>query len=134
MTTLPPGDEPGVKAIPASRGAHAVADRAVGNWNAIQARLAPVIGEDGFRVLFARGLHRARIEHAWLAIDVVEDGIAFSKLKASLESQTPERAEAGDRALIAHFTELLDTLIGKALAARLLVRPATGKRPKRPRR
>jgi hypothetical protein len=123
-----------VKRNPESRRAHAVAEAAVGSWNAIQARLAPVIGQDGFRVLFARSLHRARIEHAWLATDVGEDGIAFSKLKASLESQAPERAEAGSRVLMAHFTDLLVTLIGKALAARLLGRPETAKRPKRPRR
>jgi hypothetical protein len=123
-----------VRKNPESRRAHAVADTAAGSWSAIQARLAPVIGQDGFRVLFARSLHRARIEHAWLATDAVEDGIAFSKLKASLESQPLERAEAGSRLLMAHFTDLLGTLIGKALAARLLGRPETGKRPKRPRR
>jgi hypothetical protein len=131
-TNSPPPDA--VKKTPESRRAHAVADAAVGNWSAIQARLAPVIGQDGFRVLFARSLHRARIEHAWLATDAVEDGIAFSKLKASLESQAPERAEAGSRVLMAHFTDLLGTLIGKALADRLLGTPETGKRPKRPRR
>ena len=44
-------------------------------------------------------------------------------LKASLESQTPERAKVGNRALMAQFNELLNALIGEQLAARLLSQP-----------
>jgi len=53
---------------------------------------------------------------------------------AELLRQTPEHAEGGSRALTANFIELLDALIGKALATRLLGRHETGNRPKRPRR
>lgn len=96
------------------------AERANFTWEQVQSRLAPVIGEDGFRVLFARSLHRARIDHPWLALEAAEDNAPFSMLKASLGSQTHARAEEGSRALMNHFNELLNSLIGKDLAARLL--------------
>jgi hypothetical protein len=86
----------------------------------VRSRLAPIIGEDGFRVLFARSLHRARIEHPWLAREPVPGDVAFSTLKASLESQTPELAAHASRALVANFNDLLHALIGEELASRLL--------------
>ncbi len=98
----------------------AVAAAAVRRWDRVQSRLAPIIGEDGFRVLFARSLHRARIEHPWLARDPVAGMDAFSTLKASLEAQAPERAASGSLALMANFNDLLHALIGEELASRLL--------------
>lgn len=90
-------------------------------WSLVHSRLSPIIGDDGFRVLFARSLHRARAEHPWLAqIDGGGRGNAFPALRASLEAQTRERAASGNRALAAHFNALLNGLIGEVLAARLL--------------
>ena len=86
----------------------------------MQSRLAPILGEDGFRVLFARSLHRARADHPWLAREAVKGTVAISMLKASLGSQPPALAEEGNRALMNHFNALLNSLIGKELAARLL--------------
>ena len=108
------------KSAPGSLDARAIAGAAVRNWVQVQSRLAPIIGEDGFRVLFARSLHRTRMEHAWLARDPAQANAAFSSLKKSLESQSPERAAEGGRALVAHFNQLLHALIGEELAARLL--------------
>ena len=104
-------------------GAAAIAADTVRNWDLVQSRLTPIIGEDGFRVLFARSLHRARFEHPWLAREPVKADVPFSMLRASLESQTPEHAEVGSRTLMAQFNELLNTLIGEQLAARLLGQP-----------
>jgi len=89
----------------------------------MRSRLAPIIGEDGFRILFARSLHRARADHPWLAREALQPDIPFSSLKASLESQAPERAAQGIRVLGAHFDALLHALIGKELADRLLAAP-----------
>ena len=105
---------------PKRRDAPAIAAAAVRRWDLVQSRLAPIIGEDGFRVLFARSLHRARIEHPWLGREPAKADVPFSTLKASLESQAPERAEEGNRALIVNFNELLNALIGKQLAARMV--------------
>ncbi len=100
--------------------APAIAATAILTWGSVQSRLAPIIGEDGFHVLFARSLHRARVEHPWLAREAVQADNPFSTLKASLESQTTERAAEGSRALMAQFNELLGALIGEDLAGRLM--------------
>ena len=102
-------------------GARPIAGAAMRNWRLVHSRLAPIIGEDGFRVLFARSLHRARLKHAWLARGgPASADSAFPALQESLASQTPEHATAGSRALAAHFNALLNALIGEELAARLL--------------
>jgi hypothetical protein len=97
-----------------------IAGAAVRSWEVVRSRLAPIIGEDGFRVLLARSLHRARKEHPWLARDAAQGDIAFAALKASLEAETPERAASGSRALATQFDELLYALIGEELATRLI--------------
>ena len=88
----------------------------------MQARLSPIIGDDGFRVLFARSLHRARAEHPWLAREpATGDGDhRFTALAASLKAQKRATAASGNRALAAHFNGLLNVLIGEELATRLL--------------
>jgi hypothetical protein len=90
----------------------------------MRSRLAPIIGEDGFRILFARSLHRARAEHPWLARETVSPDNSFSSLTESLASQPPERAALGIRGLAAQFDDLLHALIGEELAARLLLNPS----------
>ena len=108
------------KSAPGTIDARPIAGAAVHNWDLVQSRLAPIIGQDGFRVLFARSLHRARLEHAWLARDPAQADAPFSALEKSLESQAPERAAEGNLALVTHFNELLHGLIGEELAARLI--------------
>jgi hypothetical protein len=102
------------------RDTDAIAAAAVRNWDSTRSRLAPIVGEDGFRLLYARSLHRARIKHPWLAREMVQGNNPFSMLKASLESQSTEHAEEGSRALTTNFNELLNALIGEELASRLL--------------
>lgn len=119
------------RANPDRTGAAAIAADTVRSWELVQAQLAPIIGDSGFRVLFARSLHRARIEHSWLSREPGEADVPFSMLKASLESQAPKQAEDGSRALMTQFNELLTALIGKQLAARLLTNH--GGRQARPR-
>jgi hypothetical protein len=99
-----------------------IAAAAVSNWEVVESRLAPIIGADGFRVLYARSLHRARVQHPWLARDPVKGEPLFATLHASLEAESPERAAQASRALTEDFNQLLDALIGKELAARLLAR------------
>jgi hypothetical protein len=100
--------------------AAAIAAAAIRGWDLVQARLAPIIGEDGFRVLLARSLHRARAQHPWLARDPVKGDLPFATLLASLERESAQRAAQGSRALQENFDELLNALIGEELATRLL--------------
>ena len=112
----------------------AVALEVVRDWDLVRSRLAPIIGEDGFRILYARSLHRAREEHPWLAREAVVSDNPFSSLKASLASQSPELAAQGMRSHVAQFDDLLHALIGKALANRLLADPIAPTSPRRTRR
>jgi hypothetical protein len=101
----------------------AVALEVVRDWDLVRSRLAPIIGEDGFKILYARSLHRARAEHPWLAREAVASDNPFSSLRASLASQSPEQAALGSRSHAAQFHDLLHALIGKELADRLLADP-----------
>ena len=89
-------------------------------WKRARARLVPVIGESGFRILFARSLHLARREHAWLARTPVAAEEVFDDLQASFDARPRNEAQAADRALTGHFIALLHSLIGVALTGRLL--------------
>ena len=97
-----------------------IAAQAVLEWEALQSRLAPIIGESGFRVLFARSLHRARGEQPWLAREPAPGDERFSMLRASLEAQLPDIASLASRALMNEFKELLAALIGEDLVNRML--------------
>jgi len=100
--------------------AAAIAAAAVASWVSVQSRLAPIIGEDGFRVLFARSLHRARQHHPWLARQPVPGDWPYAMLQASLESRAPQEAKEGSLTLRESFNGLLNALIGAELAQRLL--------------
>jgi hypothetical protein len=98
----------------------AIAAAAVSAWTHAESRLVPIIGEDGFRVLYARSLHRARAQHPWLARDPAKGEPPFAALTTSLKAESAQRAAEGSRALMENFHELLNALIGEELAARLL--------------
>ncbi len=106
-----------------SRDAQARIQDAVASWETVRSRLAPVIGENGFRVLFARSLHKTRPDFPWLVRDDNPAEPAFVALRACFEGQAPERVEAADRKLVAAFIALLNDLIGATLTARLLPPP-----------
>jgi hypothetical protein len=116
---------PGLKASPPKvrmprPDARAIAKAAVSSWARLQSRLVPIIGEDGFRVLYARSLHRARLKHPWLARDPVKGDLPYEALHASLEMESAQRATEGSRALRENFNDLLNSLIGEELATRLM--------------
>ena len=114
---------PRSKDKPEGRDAAAVAQFAIARWTSIRARLAPIIGEDGYRILFARSLHLARAKYPWLSRDPLAGDAPFAGLQASLASRTSEQANAGGGELMNRFTELLSALIGEELAGRLIGPP-----------
>jgi hypothetical protein len=103
--------------------AEAIAEIAVRAWQGLADRLAAVIGERGFRVLYARSVHLTQAQFPWLLppspqSDSPEPLIAG--LRQSLELQQPALAADANRALLRTFTGLLGSLVGEVLTARLV--------------
>jgi hypothetical protein len=89
-------------------------------WEEARTQLVPVIGENGFRILFARSLHLTRHDFPWLSRVRTPTEQPLADLKASYEGETAQHAREANVALLVTFTSLLHTLIGKALTRRLL--------------
>jgi hypothetical protein len=84
--------------------------------------LAPLIGQVGMDALAARAVHLAQREYPWLAKtrDPEQAEGPFPHASFSLERQGPALAIEAAAAVLATFTELLATLIGEPLTARLM--------------
>ncbi|MBC8022068.1 MAG: hypothetical protein H7Y14_03055 [Burkholderiales bacterium] len=111
------------KTGPGPRDARTVAEASLRDWEEMLSRLAPVIGDSSFRVLFARSLHKTRYTFPWLAHDATPSAYPFVGLEDSLRERPGAHAENANRELRAAFVALLDDLIGKPLATRLLNTP-----------
>ncbi len=83
-------------------------------------RLSPLIGEGGFRLLYARSLHLSSFKFPWLAGAPARSGSPFAELETGLKSQAPSIAAEAGGVVVATFTGLLHTLIGEGLTKRLL--------------
>jgi hypothetical protein len=88
----------------------------------ISAVLTPVLGSRGVAALYQRALHLARSRHAWLdeAVEVVQPTIDLVALRAAFVRQDRAEAAAAATAVLQCFHDLLASLIGAALCARLL--------------
>jgi len=99
-----------------------VAETASRRWEDIAARIAPIIGERGFRALYARSVHMVQPRFPWAASPVAPEQAHsfFATFAESLERQPPGVAADAQQALLLTFTQLLDAFIGGALTSRLL--------------
>jgi hypothetical protein len=106
-----------------------MADRLQWSWQQIALHLTPLIGEAGFQSLYARTVHLTMPHVAGLrpAPKSTSFDAALQRLKEDLASLAPADAERAGKRLLATFTELLSTLIGEALTARILRTSLTGK-------
>ena len=93
------------------------------SWEEARSRLVPVIGERGFRILLERSLHLTRREHFWMGRLTETSDRPLADLQSILVAESEEQALAANRALRAHFMDLLHTLIGEGLTNRLLDSP-----------
>jgi hypothetical protein len=113
--------------------AAAIAEEALRTWDHIARRLSPIVGDGGFRALYARGLHLTRVTYPWLAAVQGDEQASepIIRLKLSLQRRDAADAKAASVALLATFTELLCTFVGEGLTTRLLssVRAADSPRP-----
>lgn len=86
-------------------------------WERLAIELSGIIGHSGFDTLYARSVHLARAQYAWLQ----EGGDPrFDKLKTSLEAQELALAGAASVALLIIFTDTLIQLIGESLTTAIL--------------
>lgn len=108
--------------------AEAIAEAAISTWSGVVFHLAPIIGEGGVGSLYARSVHLTRASFPWLAASstlqpasrVQQTDWPFINLRMSLAQREPAEASNASSALLDTFLELLATLIGEPLTARLL--------------
>lgn len=85
-------------------------------------QLIAIVGVSGFDSLYARGVSLTQARFPWLAASAASAPVddRFADLKASLEDKTPELACEASRLLLITFTDILASLIGEPLTARIL--------------
>ena len=99
-----------------------IAEALLGHWRRIEAALAPIVGQRGVAALFARTLHLAGRDHAWLIATPASTAgpIDTDALHTALCGQSAATAAVAGDAFINHFTALLTSLIGPSLADHLI--------------
>lgn len=99
-----------------------VAGEAIAAWEAIHRAMVPVIGPRGSAALHHRTLHAARATYPWLEAACHAAGRPgdLGALRDALASRTAVEAAAAHDSMVLSFLELLTTLIGAPLTARLL--------------
>lgn len=108
-----------------SQRAQNVAELTLQLWESMAAELIPLIGEDGFAMLYTRSLYLTRITFPWLANGVQGEHAPsqangqFAWLKASLQNK-PDEAGDASQALLTTFTDILAALIGETLTNGIL--------------
>ncbi|UWF50115.1 hypothetical protein NYP20_03875 [Pseudomonas sp. N3-W] len=88
----------------------------------MDAALAPIIGQQGVAALYRRSLHLCAATHPRLAgtYDSVQANLGHAALKSILIEQNETDALFFGEVLLTTFYDLLTTLIGPSLTARLL--------------
>ncbi|NPC56335.1 hypothetical protein [Caenimonas soli] len=98
-----------------------LADAAVSQWQAIDAALAPIIGNLGVAALYHRSLFLSLKAHPWLDHQRSPDVLDLPALRAALlAARDPAEVPEASATLLRTFMELLASLVGAPLAERLL--------------
>ena len=90
------------------------------SWRRLADQLGPLIGDNGFCALYGRALRL--VGYTWLATTAPckTRAAQIDALDDMLASVAPDLAQVAHAALLQTFTDLLASLIGHALARRLL--------------
>jgi hypothetical protein len=90
-------------------------------WHAVDATLSPLLGPLGVAAMYRRSLALSAQVHPWLPHpDAADPGPDIAALAAALEGQDGARALAAGHAFLLAFQDLLASLVGASLGARLL--------------
>lgn len=102
--------------------ARAFADATIEIWQEIALHLTPVIGAQGLVVLFNRSLHLTSANFHWLSTlgHTQDTAQQLPKLRTLLAEQSVTEAAQASGNWFVMLTELLASLIGESLTARLL--------------
>lgn len=102
--------------------ADAIAQATLDTWQQIAAQMESVIGARGVDALFTRSLHVVGKRYRWLEISGVRGNAAVSlaTIKSCFESQDATVAIDAACELLTTFAELLASLIGESLTARIV--------------
>ena len=97
-----------------------LADAAVSQWQAIDAALAPIIGNLGVAALYHRSLFLSFKAHPWLDHERSPDVLDLPALRALLAGRDAADVSEASATLLRTFMDLLASLVGAPLAERLL--------------
>ncbi len=84
------------------------------------ATLSPMIGIRGAAALYARSVHIARDRHPWLPDEGMSALEGSDTLRSILAERSDVETASAAAAILASFNTVLVSLIGQALATRLL--------------
>jgi len=108
--------------IDADAGAAQIAAAVLAIWEEIDDALTPIVGPLGVVALYRRTVHLVAAQYPWLAGR--DEGVLTDTdpavLKSVLAQRSSAEAAAGGSAFLDTFHELLASLIGPSLTARLL--------------
>lgn len=91
-------------------------------WEPLAKHIVSLVGEGGFNSLYERSLFLNQSTLPLLAasrLPVLTDP-QFANLKKSFKGQTPEQINEANRLLLITLTDILASLIGEPLTARIL--------------
>lgn len=108
--------------VDADANAEQIAAAVLAIWAEIDDALTPIVGPLGLVALYRRTVHLAAAQHPWLAGR--DEGVLTDTdpavLKSVLAQRSSAEAAAGGSTFLNTFHELLASLIGPSLTARLM--------------
>ena len=91
-------------------------------WEQLAPELISIMGEGGFKPLYARSIRLASKRHEWLLPCAAKPvtGVQFTELAACLQAQDIVDAQQASLDLLTIFLDVLASLIGEELTTHLL--------------
>jgi len=101
---------------------HTEVPAAINLWEQMATQLIALVGEDGFNSLYVRSVFLSQSTFPWLAASSLlpRTDYRFANLKTTLEGQPPAQVVKASSFLLITFTDILASLIGEQLTARVL--------------
>lgn len=99
-----------------------VAYAAIDLWERLAIQIVSIVGDGGFNSLYERSVFLTQAAFPWLeaASQPPQTDHRFAQLKMSFEGKTPAQTSAANSLLLITFTDILSSLIGEQLTARIL--------------